>query len=344
MTDDMFENTSSHKEFDRWGRYLLPDPRDEQVKPWTRVSTFARSITDSFALAQWQQRMTAKGMALRPDLVALAATMDVSRDKADMNKLVEQAKDAAGQKIAANTGTAIHAFTEQVDGESLRIDAVPELHRPTVQAYQLQLKAAGLSVVPELIERVVCLPQLSVGGKFDRVLRESSDIHVVGDVKTGKDPSYGALEIAVQLACYAHAVNACGVWDRSKRKWVPAPSVRTDYAIVMHLPAGKGTCALKRVDLVAGWEAAKLCFDVRSKRAVRNLMTDYEGAEPVPSDSPETVSEPRELAGWEDRFRAVRTRQEASALYREARQTFPEGSHVLAHLVAIGLDTLQNVR
>ena len=276
MTDDPFDNPDAGIQFDDWGRYKLPNPQTGQWHSWTRCTTFARSIADSFALSQWSQRMTAKGLSMRPDLVQLAAALDVSADKDLLNRLVEQAKDAAGAKVAADTGTAIHTFAEETDAGNMSIDAVPKAHRSGVVAYREALRAAGMTVRPDLQERAVCVPLYGVAGRLDKVVREADGAHAIGDVKSGKNPSLSALEIAIQLAIYAHGLNGAGVWDLSAERWEdPGVRVRTDYAVVMHMPAGKGVCALHKVDIEAGWEAAQLCWDVRERRKIKGLFTPY---------------------------------------------------------------------
>ena len=75
-------------ERDGWGRYKLPHPASGRKQAWTRATTFAKSISDTFALSQWSQRMALKGAALRPDLVSLAHSLDVKADREQLNKLV----------------------------------------------------------------------------------------------------------------------------------------------------------------------------------------------------------------------------------------------------------------
>ncbi len=182
---DVFDSAPAAKpepKRDRWGRYMLPHPDTGKRQAWTRATTMAKSISDTFALNMWSQRMTAKGLALRPDLVALAGTLDVKADKDRLNSLVDQAKDAAGQKVAANLGTAVHSYTEHVDGGG-SLESVPVLHRPEVAAYLAAMRDAGLTAVPHLIERITVVPEFGTAGTLDRVLQEADGSYVIGDVK-----------------------------------------------------------------------------------------------------------------------------------------------------------------
>lgn len=184
---DAFESAAPVKQGeqvkrDRYGRYLIPHPVTGKRQGWTRATTMAKSISDTFALSQWSQRMTAKGLALRPDLVSLAGTLDVKADKDKLNHLVDQAKDAAGQKVAANLGTTLHTHTENVDAGA-PLDSVPPNHRADVAAYRAAMAEAGLIAVPNLIERITVVPQFDTAGTFDRVLQTADGDYVIGDLK-----------------------------------------------------------------------------------------------------------------------------------------------------------------
>lgn len=331
---------------DRWGRYVLAHPQTGKTGPWTRATTFAKSISDTFALSQWGARMTLKGAAMRPDLTAMAVTLDVKRDRDTLNGLVEQAKDAAGQKVSANLGTALHALTEARDSGQ-QVD-IPAVHQADVDAYTAALRTAGIEIVPHLIERVTCIPQwadgqaLGVAGTFDRIVRLPDGTYAIGDLKTGADLQYGWQEIAIQLAIYAHGVNTSGVWDYDAGQWqqtgpdepgvAPLPQVRTDFGIVMHLPVGNATCTLYKVDLRQGWEGAEMCAAVRAWRSRRAL------AEPLTVAAPAAVREPT----WQERFRAASSRGELSRLYAGAVEAGIRGAE-LAGLVDVGTQRLREL-
>lgn len=315
--------TSNDVPRDRWGRYLLPHPDTGQTQPWSRATTIAKSVADTFALSMWQQRMAVKGLTMRPDLYALACGYDVSADKDDLNQVCEQSRAAAGDKVAANLGTAMHAFTAAVDqGQKPNI---PPTMRSDVDAYSAALWAYGLEIVPQMIEKRVVTTASSEGiaGTFDRVYRATRDVdlkmadkrvlhlkageHVIGDLKTGRDLSYGWGEIAIQEAIYAHAINEHGIWDPEGKEWDLLPlgysegtdgpepcTVREDVGIVVHLPiqkkAGAPACVLYAVDLEQGWEALELCMKVRKWRKAKQLAAPLEIV-----DQPTAVPAPVEV-------------------------------------------------
>ena len=252
---------------DRFGRYLLPDPG--QTGPasdlaWTRCTTFAKAISDTYHLSRWQMRMVAKGLAMRPDLFALAAAAAVS-DKAVLNQVADDAMETAGSADGRNKGTALHRFTERVDlGEPV---TVPAPWDADVAAYRATMSAAGITVPREYIERITVVKALKVAGTFDRILQLPDGRLVIGDLKTQKD-FYSWLEIAVQLAVYSRAD---ALWNAHTNRYDPMPPVDQDVAIVMHLPVGQGVCTLHEVDINAGWEIAQVCQQVRELRARKNL-------------------------------------------------------------------------
>lgn len=273
-------------EFDRYGRYVIPHPTTGKKTSWTRATTYAKSISDTYALGQWMLRMAVKGVATRPDLYALAAATPIE-DKDGLNRIAEDAKEAAAAKAGANLGTALHSFTEQIDrGEQPN---VPEPWARDVAAYKQMLATHGIKILPQYMERKVVVPEISVAGTFDRIVDRGG--LKIGDLKTGQDLSFGWLEISVQLAIYSRATH---LWTPSTRTFEPMPPVDQDVALVFHLPVGKATAVLYEVDIAAGWQAAQLCGQVRDWRKRRDLAkaisTAPAVAAPVAATQPALVS------------------------------------------------------
>jgi hypothetical protein len=247
---------------DQWGRYLLPDPDSGKLQPWTRATTFAKSASDTFALALWQNRMVAKGMSMRPDLYALAAATHPD-DKETLNRIAEQAKEAAGGSSAASLGTALHAFTEQEDrGEK---PVVPEPWTDNVRAYNKCLVQQQLVIDPKFIETVVIVPQYGVAGTLDRLARleRMADLLRITDLKTGKDLTYGWMEIAVQLFLYSRATHW---YDIPTKTLHEMPKVDQKTGLVIHLPVNQKTAALYEVDLELGAAVAQHIGPIREFR------------------------------------------------------------------------------
>ncbi|MBB4689800.1 PD-(D/E)XK nuclease family protein [Amycolatopsis jiangsuensis] len=289
---------------DQWGRYLLPDPRTGKEKAWTRATTLARVLADEYNLGQWAERMVAKGMAARPDLVAGAAAAPLE-DKKTLQGIAKQAKEAAGSTQAANLGTALHSFTERADGgETIdQLGAPANLHADLV-AYQQRMREAGFTIVPELIERIVVCPELGVAGTFDRVVRKADGTLSVLDLKTGKDLSYGWMEIAIQQAIYA---NATHYYEPDGERLVEIPSGVLDRkrAYILHLPVGRASAQLYTVDIETGWRLAQIAADVKTSRSKAKELAELieaptEDADAVYKRITHAQSQQELAAIWED--------------------------------------------
>jgi hypothetical protein len=300
MSEDLFDSPepADHEADiprDRWGRYLIPDPtNNNQVKAWTRATTFAKSMMDTYVLNQWQQRMAVKGVAMRPDLLALAAATPLD-DRDTLNTLCEDAKKHAGSKDRANLGTAMHAFTQQYDLRTLigpgayDMPDVPAALQADFDAYVALVQGLGIQFVE--IERVVIVPKFGVAGTFDRLgillkpltievpgigtVTLAKGTHIIVDLKTGRDLTYGWNEIVIQLALYA---NSFAMWRVRTTKFDRMPCLDKRVALVIHLPVGEAKATVYAVNIKAGWEAAKLCAQVRDWRKTKNLAVPLEVA------------------------------------------------------------------
>jgi hypothetical protein len=255
-----------------------------KTKPqaWTRATTVASTLEDRFGLERWSKRNVVLGIAARPDLYALAASATPD-DKDLLHSIIDDAEEAAKSRSGANLGTALHRITERIDtGEILD---VPTTWRGDVDAYCQTLADNSIKIHPEYIERVVLAKKAKIAGTLDRLVTYEGTTYVA-DLKTGVSAlDYGATDIAVQLAIYAHASH---MWkgaakdadnnrDRYGRyllpdpdevpdEYEPMPEVDKTRAIVIHLPVEAGRCDLYWVDIAAGVEAVKQALWVREWR------------------------------------------------------------------------------
>lgn len=277
---------------DRWGRYVLTHPITGKEQSWMRTTTFTKKASDTFNLEQWQQRNVAKGLSLRPDLLALASTMDISRDAKKLNQICEDAKEAAGSRSAANTGTALHAFTETWDDDG-RSD-VPEMYQGRLFEYQAALDRHGITILPEYIERIIVNTTYDVAGTFDRIVKLSDGTYAIFDLKTGKSIDYGKKEMEIQLAVYADAFNEHGVWDASVGRWIDVTfELRTDFGIIAHLPASGSGCTLHKLDLENGRRGARVCQSVREYQAGKRGDTEWIASPGIEASDSEVQSKTR---------------------------------------------------
>jgi hypothetical protein len=293
---------------DRWKRYRLPDPVTGEAGGWTRSTTFAKSISDTYVLSQWGTRMAMQGLIMADDLYAAAAATPFE-DKEAWNKLADQAKEKAGAKTGANIGTALHAFTEQVDqGEK---PLVPPKWRPHVAAWTELLHRYNMEVIE--IEKRVLHHAYGVAGTLDRLVRFTEDTQVkVGtgrkpryhtfkkgtvaclDLKTGRTLEYGWMEIAVQLLIYTDAPYLFDQPGGPGTDWSwrsMYPEIDKDIALVIHIPAvvEEAKATLYALDLNFGRETAALCEQVRNARKRRNVAVALDVVEELPATAGDTI-------------------------------------------------------
>ncbi|QPB09860.1 exonuclease [Streptomyces phage Sentinel] len=286
---------------DGWGRPLVVPPTGGKPKGHTRTTTFIDCIEDKSSLFDWAKRMVLVGAARRPELVEQARHLspEVKEDKASLDSLVEQLTDSSGANDKSRRGTYLHDLTEYVDrGEPLPRDISGD-DLDDMAAYMAATSV--LSVVA--VEQFVIVPELGVGGTFDRLSYyegpgpDGKPIsgNFITDTKTGS-VEYGKLKMASQLAVYSRGVlydhtkfpvnasdkKAFAAWKKTEfaaeqaaEAYSPLPPVNQDWGIIVHLPAGTGTCDLYWVDLNIGWALAQLALTIRKTRSTKGAMKPF---------------------------------------------------------------------
>jgi hypothetical protein len=238
---------------DQWGRPKIIPPDGGKPVAYTRVSTMAKTLEDTYTLNQWKCRQVIAGLTKRKDLMQLASALglDPEANKDKLNKVVEDAVNAAASEAAANYGTAIHMWLEAVDLYDAPVANAPIEMQADLNAYVTEMKVKGIEVL-SAEEFVVC-DELEAAGTFDRMLRLRDGRVVLGDVKTGTwAATYGAASVAVQVATYANSKRYTGSAERTPIH----PDLDPTVGILMHVPAGAGQAEFYEIDLVRGWEAA----------------------------------------------------------------------------------------
>ncbi len=293
---------------DRFGRPLVIPPGGGKPVAYTRATTFVDALEDKYNLQKWQQRMVILGLVDRPDLLLSAAAH--REDKTRLDKVAEDAIEAAKAHAAATVGTAIHALTQRIDA-GLDIGPVPGEYQRDLDAY-----AAATTELKVLhSETFTVLDEFKVGGTPDRVV-EYEDERYIADIKTGSI-EYGSGKIAMQLAVYAHS----RFYEIPTGQRTPLPEVSTQRGIIIHLPAGTGTCALHWVNIDAGWAAVQLASQVRTWRARKDLTTPLNVAAAIENlTDAGLITEGDKLLEW---IAAAPTQNDLTALWKanEARWT-----------------------
>lgn len=282
-TDAFFDeiNYASHEEVpeclprDQWGRPLLIG-LDGKRRPYTRCSTLSGYIENKRGLHIWDVRRIARGMGLREDVAAMAASLpawtgDKAKDEITnkaLDEYVELARDAAREHQDANWGTAVHGFTE--NGQQGN-PYVPQRMQADVDSYWRWVEEARIEILATEIF-VVC-EALGVAGTFDDLYGTYGYGPIVGDKKTGKAKIHSH---AIQKAVYANSE----VYDLETGERRPLSSlyagtryekypVNLNHALWVHIPAGEGVTRVGALDIRAGWEAAKHAAAARDYQKLR---------------------------------------------------------------------------
>lgn len=273
MTDAVIDLVPPEIKRDRWERPLIMPPGGGDPIAYTRCTTVAGTIEDTFNLNQWQKRMVAVGLSVRPDLAMAVAGHGLppvrqndpdgyKRWCRDMDRVTEQAKEAAAASAPATIGTALHKITERMD-RGQEVGPVPDTYLPHLAAYQEA--TAHLDMVH--VERFLVHDEHKIGGTADRIVRiPGYEKLIIADTKTGQT-QYGVGKMATQLAIYAHSV----IYDVHDGERIPIGNIDLDHGIIIALDAYTGKCELKWIDLRAGWEAVSLCMGVRRFRQRKGL-------------------------------------------------------------------------
>jgi hypothetical protein len=250
---------------DRWGRYQVLPPRGDKLVGYTRATTIAKILDDQSSLMAWNSRMTALGLAQRPDLVALVATTPQD-DKKTLDGIVKRASEAGGATVRRDLGTAIHGMLEN---RLLNPDfKAPEPYQADIEAIIAAIADAGLEFVQGMTERIVVNDDIQVAGTFDLALTNGTETFIA-DLKTGSSVKYGGLGFAIQLAIYAHANNLYTqgpAKDGSEDIREPMPDISKSVGIIIHCQPASGDVKLHWLDLDAGTEALKIALEVKRLR------------------------------------------------------------------------------
>lgn len=354
-------NVSGQPEAERdWlKRYIVKDPavgdfrwlKNGKREGITRVTTFNKAAQNSKGLHDWQNRNVVIGASLRPDILRRAHGLrhDHGDEKLDkvhrdqLDRIVAELSTAAGAKVSADEGTYLHEETEFIDAGVKTWQESPAAYQQDLKRYVEALEENGLEPVPGLIERTTMISEFGgVCGTFDRIFfHRPSGSYVVGDLKTGKTMKYAMNETQTQMWCYAHGVNQNGVYDWNTHTWVPVGDpmtkgshpdgvpirVREDVGVIIHMPVQgpeAGTVNVLLADLVAGKEHAELCHAVRSRPKHKPVLwASWTAPDPT----------------WEERFAAVWTSEEATRLWRLAKDRGIDGVR-LNELVRIAREAL----
>jgi hypothetical protein len=249
---------------DRWGHPLIVPAAGGKAKPYTRASSAAKTIEDTFNLEKWARRNVVYGMAKDPSLVARVLAIGGTphewdqEQKSAVNAIADAASDVAQAQRSADIGTAVHLMVERLNrGED--VDGGP--YQADLDAYRAAVNAMGWVIDPRYVEcRMVC-DELEMAGTCDLIVI-GEEFNYIADLKTGGTVEYATLGHAAQLAAYANG----DIYDVETDERELVEHLETDTGYIIHLPAGQGRCDVYSLDLARGYEAAELANQVRNIR------------------------------------------------------------------------------
>jgi len=263
----------------RWERYSRP-------------SGWGSDLDDESALTLWKIDRAMEGVACDPSIAAMVAAHLNDREGAKERR--ERAIQRGRGEEAADLGTALHRMTERVErGDGF---CAPPPFDADIAAYLSKLDGAGL--VSEFIECKLCNDEWRAAGTADRIYQANREIPVagcppilpgqlvLGDLKTGKRLDYSLPGYCIQLALYVDSV----FYDVETNERSPLPpELRTDVGLLVHMPAGTGSCSFHWADLQVGREGCRIVRDVRHWRKRSDFLIDFT---PPPSDEEAILAAP----------------------------------------------------
>lgn len=268
------------KDFRRANGAPLVRKLDDPTKwdRYSRPSTWGHDLDDESALTLWKIDRACDGVASSPALAAQIAA--IHGRKEGRVELRERAITLGKGEEAADLGTALHALAHRFETEPGF--PVPEPHATDLACYLAALDEAGLESTH--FECTICADIWRAAGTADRIYAIHRELRlpdgsilepgqsVIGDLKTGKKLTYNVPGFCIQLAIYADGV----FYDVDTDERSPMPDgLRTDWGLLVHLPAGQASCTFHWVDLETGRHGARLVQQVRAWRKRDDYLAEF---------------------------------------------------------------------
>lgn len=212
---------------DRWrlgGRggkqRMIPDPETGELRPYLRVSTFAKALDDKEGLISWKA-----WMAVRGTVKDRALTEQALAAQSTPRTVIDQLAELGGGGVKRDRGSDRHELLAM----ALRgadMSWLPEQGRTELRAVLDVVE--GLGVVQQVEAPLVC-DEFAVAGRCDLILKAPDGRVVVADFKTGSDRR---LSSAIQLVCYARSHH----WNWDSERRMDLVSFDLPRLVVIHAP------------------------------------------------------------------------------------------------------------
>lgn len=232
---------------------------------YRRASTVAEVLDGHYGLDVWKRRLTAQGLAQRPDLLQ---AIHVARAKRELDEIAEEAFVAAGGDSAARNGTTLHGLTDQLNRGQDVPSGLPSNIVAMLEKYEIATRR--FTYIDG--ERFVVQDTIQVAGTYDSRYRDEKTGELyIGDLKSGQDMDYLSIKLPAQVAVYASGRIYDLIGTREDH------GANRDRGLLIHLPwvekAEDAVCHLKWLDLRVGRAAIREAFRVEAMRKIKSSQT-----------------------------------------------------------------------
>ena len=231
---------------------LVPDPATGEMRPYQRVSTFARTLSDSQGLGPWLAWMALKGTQSQDGGRLMQQILHAEKTP---RGLIDQLAELGGSAEARERGSRRHQIV------AMALTGADLTGLPAEAATELQAildLIHGLGTVVAVEAATVC-DEYQTAGSMDLAVRQPDGTVWIIDLKTGSRPPSG-IESCLQLAAHARS---CYWVDGQRGDWVSKSRPRLG---IIHAPQNGGTPRLIEYDPDAAKRAALLAVQVRELR------------------------------------------------------------------------------
>jgi hypothetical protein len=236
----------------RGGRQrMIPDAETGEMRPYQRVSSFAKTLDDKEGLLAWKAWVALKGA--QRDKALLEQALHAERTP---KKVIDQLADLGGAGDAARRGSDRHTILAMaLHGHPL--PEMPETARAELDALLRLIEGLGSVVAVE--SSTVC-DQWMVCGSVDLVLQDRDGQRLVCDFKTGArtDP----LAWSIQLIAHARS----HWWDHATQTRAGLVSPAMPQLVVIHAPQSGAEPKAIRLDVKRALHWVELAALVRQAR------------------------------------------------------------------------------
>jgi hypothetical protein len=297
------------------------DDQGEPIRifePYTRASSMGAYAEDQRNLGLWRAAVALWGaFRARRDSIRIAVMAirgyDDKADKQALYGLVERAQRVADIDAAADHGTALHAIFEQHD-QGVELPPIGA-DQPALDAYaaamtDVEVLASETFVVLDTAELCGQLVEVRAAGTFDRLVTVRRPVvilskrgkvlgvllpgdRIIVDIKTGSTADWFGVKYRLQCWIYANG----RYYNPTTGERTPT-GARTDWALILHVPAGGDSATWHWVDLRGADKLCQVALDVREQRNAgkRSIWPADLGVE-APDDAVEAELARREAEG-----------------------------------------------